>query len=218
MKTFSELSSLILNVNGLLVHQVMHELSQQAISNPCDQLRCSHLCLLAPAVRSRSGAAGVKGATAVCRCPKGMILSLDKITCSMPKESSFILLLTRSVIYQVNVHGSGPGRGSSPVHSSLSLFPQIYLQTMLQESVAQKKIPTNKQLVIPGVTEASALDLIFQNLLIYVADPEQGVNLLKLGGSRSRQGLTPAGQILKLVVGINSFVFLFRLLVGHKQL
>lgn len=89
---------------------------------------------------------------------------------------------------------------------------------MLQESVAQKKMPTNKQLVIPGVTEASALDLIFQNLLIYVADPEQGVKLLKLGGSRSRQGLAPAGQILKLVVGINSFVFLFRLLVGHKQL
>lgn len=76
-------------------------------------------------------------------------------------------------------------------------------------------MPTNKQLVIPGVTEASALDLIFQNLLIYVADPEQGVNLLRLGGSRSRQGLTPVGQILKLVVGINSFVFLF---VGHKQL
>lgn len=98
------------------------------------------------------------------------------------------------------------------------LFPQIYLQTMLQESVAQKKMPTNKQLVIPGVTEASALDLIFQNLLIYVADPEQGVNLLKLGGSRSRQGLTPAGQILKLVVGINSFVFPSHLRVGHKQL
>lgn len=94
---------MILNLNELLVHQVMHELSQRAISNPCEQLRCSHLCLLAPAVRPRSGAAAAKGATAVCRCPKGMILSLDKITCSMPKESSFILLLTRSVIYQVNV-------------------------------------------------------------------------------------------------------------------
>lgn len=75
---------------------------------------------------------------------------------------------------------------------------------MLQESVAQKKMPTNKQLVIPGVTEASGLDLIFQDLLIYVADTEQGVNLLKLAGSRSRQGLTPAGQILKLTVGINN--------------
>lgn len=75
---------------------------------------------------------------------------------------------------------------------------------MLQESIAQKKMPSNKQLVIPGVTEASGLDLIFQDLLIYVADAEQGVNLLKLGSSRSRQGLTPAGQILKLMVGINN--------------
>lgn len=73
---------------------------------------------------------------------------------------------------------------------------------MLQESVAQKKMPSNKQLAIPGVTEASGLDLIFQDLLIYVADAEQGVNLLKLGSSRSRQGLTPAGQILKLMVGV----------------
>lgn len=75
---------------------------------------------------------------------------------------------------------------------------------MLQESVAQKKMPTNKQLVIPGVTEASGLDLIFQDLLMYVADTEQGVSLLKLGSSRSRQGLTPAGQILKLKVGISN--------------
>ncbi|TWW66523.1 Low-density lipoprotein receptor-related protein 2 [Takifugu flavidus] len=155
--------------------KVMHELSQQVRSNPCDQRRCSHLCLLAPAPPPGSGASGGHGATAVCRCPKGMMLSPDRITCSMPKESSFILLLTRSVLYQ------------------------IYLQTMLQESVAQKKMPTNKQLVIPGVTGASGLDLIFQNLLIYVADPQQGVNLLKLGGSRSREGLTPAGQILKLM-------------------
>ena len=75
---------------------------------------------------------------------------------------------------------------------------------MLHESVAQKKMPTNKQLVIPGVTEATGLDLNFQDLLIYVADSERGVNLLKLGSSRSRQGLSPAGQILKLMVGANN--------------
>lgn len=74
---------------------------------------------------------------------------------------------------------------------------------MLQDSVAQKKMPTNKQLFIPGVIEASGFDLIFQDLLIYVADTDQGVNLLQLGSSRSVQGLTPAGQFLKLMVGIN---------------
>lgn len=90
--------------------QLMHALSQSAISNPCDRLRCSHLCLLAPAVRARSGAPVAKGPTAVCRCPKGMLLSKDKLTCSLPVESSFILLLSRTTIYQVNglIMVSGP--------------------------------------------------------------------------------------------------------------
>lgn len=88
--------------------QLMHALSQPVVSSPCDQLHCSHLCLLAPAVRSRSGVLGstgapvVRGLTAVCRCPKGMVLSKDKITCSVPMESTFILLLSRTTVYQVN--------------------------------------------------------------------------------------------------------------------
>lgn len=102
----------------------MHELSQPAISNPCDQLHCSHLCLLVPALRSKSGTAGVQGTTAVCRCPKGMILSQDKITCTMPKESSFILLLSRSVIYQVSVFIAGPGYGCF-----LLLFTYFFLDS-----------------------------------------------------------------------------------------
>lgn len=77
----------------------MHALSQPAISNPCDQLQCPHFCLLAPALRSRSGA--VKEPTAVCRCPKGMLLSADKSACTAPTESSFVLLLSQSTIYQV---------------------------------------------------------------------------------------------------------------------
>lgn len=48
----------------------------------------------------------------------------------------------------------------------------------------------------------SALDVSIQGLSLYVADAAQGtVDVLKLSGSRSRQGLTPAGQILKLTVG-----------------
>lgn len=88
--------------------QLMHVLSQPAISSPCDQLHCSHLCLLAPAVKGRSGAPGspgapaLKGPTAICRCPKGLLLSKDKITCSLPMESTFILLLSRTTVYQVN--------------------------------------------------------------------------------------------------------------------
>ncbi|XP_029372276.1 low-density lipoprotein receptor-related protein 2-like [Echeneis naucrates] len=78
--------------------KLIHALSQPAISSPCGQLQCSHLCLLAPAVKGKTGALGL---TAVCRCPKGLLLSKDRITCSLPRESPFILLLSHAKVYQV---------------------------------------------------------------------------------------------------------------------
>ncbi|XP_071323032.1 low-density lipoprotein receptor-related protein 2 isoform X2 [Trachinotus anak] len=155
--------------------KLIHAHSQPAISSPCDQLHCSHLCLLAPAVRGRSGAPVVRGLTAVCRCPKGLLLSKDKITCSLPMESAFILLLSRAAVYQ------------------------IYLHSMHQDGVALKKMPNGRVLVLPGVTEALGIDVSIRELSLYVADAGQGsVDVLKLGSSRSRQELTPSGQILKL--------------------
>ncbi|KAM7369179.1 hypothetical protein PAMP_013472 [Pampus punctatissimus] len=161
--------------------KVMHALSQPAISSPCDLLHCSHLCLLVPAARGRSGvleSAGapvVRGPTAVCRCPKGLLLSKDKMTCSLPLESTFILLLSHTTVYQ------------------------IYLHSMHRDGVALKKMPNSRVLALPGVTEASGLDVSIPGLSLYVADGGQGsVDVLNLSGSRSRQGLTPAGQILKL--------------------
>uniref|UniRef100_A0A3Q3JL43 EGF-like domain-containing protein n=1 Tax=Monopterus albus TaxID=43700 RepID=A0A3Q3JL43_MONAL len=143
--------------------KLMHPLSQPAISNPCDKLHCSHLCLLAPAL------------TAVCRCPKGLLLSEDKLTCSLPTESTSILLLSHTTVYQ------------------------IYLRSMHEDGVALKKMPINRALALPGVTEATALDVSIQELYLYVADAGQGsVNVLKLGNPRSRQGLTPVGKILQL--------------------
>ncbi|KAM8744391.1 uncharacterized protein AB9X84_018373 isoform 3-T3 [Acanthopagrus schlegelii] len=161
--------------------KLMHALSQPTISSPCDRLQCSHLCLLAPAVKGRSGAPALTGdravrePTAVCRCPKGMLLSKDKMTCSLPMESSFILLLSRTTVYQ------------------------IYLHSMHRDGIALKKMPISRDLALPGVTEASGLDVSIQELSMYVADAEQGsVDVLKLSGPRSRQGLTPTGQVLKL--------------------
>ncbi|XP_044190180.1 low-density lipoprotein receptor-related protein 2-like isoform X6 [Thunnus albacares] len=161
--------------------KVMHALSQPDISSPCDLLHCSHLCLLTPVARGRSGVPGsagapaVRGPTAVCRCPKGLLLSKDKITCSLPLESTFILLLSQKTVYQ------------------------IYLHSMRHDGVALKKMPNGRALALPGVTEALGLDVSIPGLSLYVADAGQGsVNVLKLSGSRSRQGLTPAGQILKL--------------------
>ncbi|XP_068561732.1 low-density lipoprotein receptor-like [Cebidichthys violaceus] len=161
--------------------KLMHTLSQPAVSNPCDQLHCSHLCLLAPVIRSKSGALGspgapaVRGPSAVCRCPKGLLLSKDKVTCALPPESTFVLLLSPTTVYQ------------------------IHLNSMRRDGVALKKMPRGRALALPGVTEASGLDLSIQDLSLYVADAGQrSVDVLKLSDSMSRQGLTPAGQILKL--------------------
>lgn len=77
---------------------------------------------------------------------------------------------------------------------------------MHRDGVALKKMPNSRVLAIPGVTEATGLDVSIKELSLYVADRGQGsVDVLKLSSSRSRQGLTPSGQILKLRVGINRF-------------
>nr|XP_033952184.1 low-density lipoprotein receptor-related protein 2-like isoform X8 [Pseudochaenichthys georgianus] len=149
--------------------KLMHALSQPDISSPCEQRHCSHLCLLAPATRP-SGPP-----TAVCRCPKGLLLSKDKKTCSLPADSTFIMLLSHTTVYQVHLH------------------------SMRREGIALKKMPNGRVFALPGVTEASALDVSIQELSVFVADAGQGsVDVLKLSGSTSRQGLIPTGQILKL--------------------
>ncbi|XP_062414865.1 low-density lipoprotein receptor-related protein 2-like isoform X2 [Pungitius pungitius] len=158
--------------------KLMHTLSQPSVSNPCAWLRCSHICLLAPPLRSASQALGSpagSGLSAVCRCPKGLLLSKDKMTCSPPLESTFLLLLSPTNVYQ------------------------IYLNSMRREGVGLKRMASARTLALPGVTEASGLDVSLQDLSLYVADAGQrSVEVLKMSGSRSRQGLTPAGQILKL--------------------
>ncbi|XP_059214408.1 low-density lipoprotein receptor-related protein 2 isoform X2 [Centropristis striata] len=158
--------------------KLMHTLSQPAISSPCDQLNCSHLCLLAPATRGKTGAlwspgAPVeKGPTAVCRCPKGLLLSGDKTTCSVPVDSTFILLLSQATVYQ------------------------IHLRTV-RDGVALKKMPNGRALALPGIIEALRVDLSIHGPFMYVADAGKGsVDVLKLDSSRHE--LTSSGQILKL--------------------
>ena len=88
---------------------------------------------------------------------------------------------------------------------SCPLLPnlKIYLHSMHRDGIALKKMPISRDLALPGVTEASGLDVSIQELSMYVADAEQGsVDVLKLSGPRSRQGLTPTGQVLKLRVGL----------------
>ncbi|XP_037547982.1 very low-density lipoprotein receptor-like [Nematolebias whitei] len=143
--------------------KLMHTLSQPVVLNPCEQMRCSHLCLLAP------------GISAVCRCPKGLLLSQDKITCSLPKESSFILLLSHDTVNQV------------------------YLRSMSRDGIALKKMPNGRAFALPGIKGAVSLDFSISELLLYVANSKPGsVDVLRLSRSRSSPKLVLAGKIVKL--------------------
>ncbi|XP_077353898.1 uncharacterized protein lrp13b isoform X2 [Festucalex cinctus] len=149
--------------------KLMHTLSQPAISNPCDQLQCSHLCLLT------AGDAVLQPA-AVCRCPTGLLLSKDKRICSLPLESTFILLLSTTTVYQV------------------------YFKSLRHDGVGLKNMPNSRVLAIPGIVEASGLDVALQTRSLYVADDAKGtVDVMNLSGPRSRQGLTPAGRLIQLM-------------------
>ncbi|XP_051907156.1 low-density lipoprotein receptor-related protein 2 isoform X4 [Hippocampus zosterae] len=148
--------------------KLMHALCQPALANPCDQLQCSHLCLL-------TAGAPVTQPAAVCRCPKGLLLSKDKITCSLPLDSTFILLLASTTIYQV------------------------YFQSLRHDGVGLKHMPNSRVLVVPGVVEASGLDLALQPMSLFVADAKRGtVDVLNLSGPRSRQALAVTGQVIQL--------------------
>lgn len=91
----------------LLSLQVMHGFYQQSPPSPCERLHCSHLCLLAPGARWEL--------SAMCRCPRGHMLSRDAASCSAPADDSFILLLSRDALHQVAISKK---YSTSSVHTS----------------------------------------------------------------------------------------------------
>nr|XP_055065094.1 low-density lipoprotein receptor-related protein 2 isoform X1 [Misgurnus anguillicaudatus] len=139
--------------------KVVHPLVQPNVSNPCERMKCSHVCLLA------------QGLKAVCRCPAGLLLSADGLTCVSPVDSSsFLLLLSPTVITQIFTRS-------------------------LQGQTGLKEWPAHRALALPSVNEASNFDMLLTDLTVFLADAGQGsVAQLKLASS----GITPAGHILQL--------------------
>ncbi|XP_031672657.1 low-density lipoprotein receptor-related protein 2 isoform X6 [Oncorhynchus kisutch] len=149
--------------------RIMHPLRQINVSSPCEQLQCSHICLLAPGL-STGPRAGSTGPKAVCRCAAGLLLAGDGLTCSTLVDTTFLLLLSPTAV------------------------TQIYLST-IHSGVGLKRLPEHNIWSLPWVYQASGLDLAVQERNLYLADAAQGsVNLLKLSSS----GLTPDGRILNL--------------------
>ncbi|KAL0979642.1 hypothetical protein UPYG_G00187630 [Umbra pygmaea] len=102
------------------VLKVIHPLLQKSTDNPCQELRCSHLCVLAP---------GPKG---VCKCPSGLLLTGNGLQCSMEVNSDFLLVLSPTVVTQIYLQTmtNAVGLKSWPEHLALPL-PNVNEAAML---------------------------------------------------------------------------------------
>ncbi|KAK5871684.1 hypothetical protein PBY51_004549 [Eleginops maclovinus] len=69
--------------------KIIHPLLQTGFESPCENITCSHLCVLAP------------GPKAVCKCPAGFLLAEDGLTCSSLVNSDFLLMLSPSTVTQI---------------------------------------------------------------------------------------------------------------------
>ncbi|XP_010875197.2 low-density lipoprotein receptor-related protein 2 isoform X2 [Esox lucius] len=140
------------------VLKVVHPLLQMSTKNPCEELHCSHLCVLAP------------GFKAVCKCPSGLLLMQDGLSCSKLVNSAFLLVLSPTTV------------------------TQIYLQTM-QGASDLKSWPEHLALPLPNVNEAAMLDYSLQDQTLYLANTGQSsVSVFKL----KETNLVSRGQFLQL--------------------
>ena len=70
--------------------QIIHPWLQMGNQSPCEKKACSHMCVFA------------RGPKAVCKCPSGLVLAEDRLTCSGLVNSAFLLMLSPSTVTQVN--------------------------------------------------------------------------------------------------------------------
>ncbi|MBN3311182.1 LRP4 protein, partial [Amia calva] len=117
--------------------KIMHENLQGKFPNPCKSLGCSHICLLGPREQ------------AACRCPIGLLLSEDGVSCVTASETAFLFLLSASAV------------------------TQIYLKNM-HTSVSQKTWPEHKALSTSNLNVMTALDYVVKDQILYLANADQG--------------------------------------------
>ncbi|XP_069557707.1 very low-density lipoprotein receptor [Brachyistius frenatus] len=138
---------------------IVHPVLQMATWSPCEKTTCSHMCVLAP------------GPKAVCKCPSGLFLSEDGLTCSSRVNSGFLLMLSSSTV------------------------TQIYLQSR-HTAAELKGWPEHLALQIPRVNEANIMDYsLREHTLFLTDDATTSLGTFKLKGSE----LSSRGQLLKLL-------------------
>ncbi|XP_068617008.1 very low-density lipoprotein receptor [Brachionichthys hirsutus] len=139
--------------------KIVHPLLQTGFDNPCEKIFCSSICVLAP------------GPKAVCKCPSGILLDGDGLTCFNPVNPGFLMLLSPSTV------------------------TQIYFQS--QEMAADLKgWPEHLVLQVPSINEATIMDYNMQDHTLFLTDDgTASLSSFKLKNS----GLTPQSHLLRLL-------------------
>ncbi|XP_012735945.3 very low-density lipoprotein receptor [Fundulus heteroclitus] len=138
--------------------KIMHPIMQMDTESPCQKMVCSHMCVLAPRRK------------AVCKCPTGLALAEDGLTCSSLATQTFLLLWSPPTV------------------------TKIYLQS--QRATELKGWPEHLAFQIPSISEAKIMDYsVDEKLLVLTDDGTTSVNSFKLKDSV----FVPQRQLLKLL-------------------
>ncbi|XP_041854629.1 very low-density lipoprotein receptor [Melanotaenia boesemani] len=137
--------------------KIIHPILQMDTESPCKKMDCSHICVLAP---------GRKG---VCKCPSGLLLAEDGLTCSTLVTSTFLLFLSPSTVTQVYMHS--------------------------EQATELKGWPDHLALPVPSVNKASIMDYSLREHNLLLTDGTSSLGSFKLKDSI----LTSQGQFLKLL-------------------
>ncbi|XP_070402476.1 very low-density lipoprotein receptor isoform X1 [Nothobranchius furzeri] len=138
--------------------KIIHPILQMDTDSACKKMDCSHMCVLAPRRR------------AVCKCPSGLLLAEDGLTCSSLISKTFLLLLSPSTV------------------------TKIYLQSR-QAAAELKGWPEHLALQIPNINDATILDYsVRDGILVLTDDGTASLNSLKLNDA----ALISQGPFLKL--------------------
>ncbi|XP_028312744.1 low-density lipoprotein receptor-related protein 1 [Gouania willdenowi] len=139
--------------------KIIHPILQTSTKSPCAKTDCSHLCVLAP------------GPKPVCKCPSGLLLEEDGLTCSRLVDSAFMLLLSPSTV------------------------TQIYMQS--RHTVTDLKgWPEHLVLQVPSINEAAILDYSIRDHILFLTDDgTASLSSFNLKGS----ALASRSQLLRLL-------------------
>ncbi|XP_018524761.1 very low-density lipoprotein receptor isoform X1 [Lates calcarifer] len=139
--------------------KIIHPLLQMGNYSPCEKMDCSHMCVLAP------------GPKAVCKCPFGLLLAEDGLTCSSLVKSAFLLMLSPSTV------------------------TQIYLQSR-HTAAELKGWPEHLALQVPSLNKAAIMDYNLRDHTLFLTDDgTTSLSSFKVKDS----DLVSQGQLLKLL-------------------